>query len=79
MLTPRQRELLTYIEGYQKRTGGVSPSFKEMVAHFGLVSNSGVHRMLVCLEQCGFVRRLRGKARAIEVLKPAPEIVEAAP
>lgn len=47
---------------------GCSPTFEEIMAHTGLKSKSNVHRLLTSLEERGYIRRLYGRARAIEVL-----------
>lgn len=71
MLTPKQRELLTFIETYVVEHRGVSPSFDEMKTGVGLKAKSGIHRLLIGLEERGFVRRLRNRNRAIVVVPPA--------
>ena len=43
MLTRKQHELLSYINGYLSEHG-VSPSFDEMKDALGLRSKSGIHR-----------------------------------
>ncbi len=68
MLTRKQHELLTYINGHLAETG-VSPSFEEMKEALELKSKSGVHRLISALEERGFIRRLANRARALEVLK----------
>lgn len=71
-LTPRQAELLSFIERYTAENGGVAPTFEEMMLAVDLASKSGIHRLLGGLEERGRIRRLRDRARAIEVLTPAP-------
>lgn len=70
MLTAHQMQLLDYIHSYTV-SHGYSPSFIEMRDAMGLHSKSGIHRMLAALEERGFIRRLKNRARAIEVLKPS--------
>ena len=78
MLTRRQRDLLTYLDAYQK-TRGYSPSFDEMKDALNLRSKSGVHRMVEALEERGFIRRLRYHARAIEVIRlPGDTVIDQA-
>jgi repressor LexA len=48
---------------------GISPSFEEMKTALDLRSKSGIHRLIVSLEERGFIRRLPHRARALEVLK----------
>lgn len=68
MLTPKQLELLKYIEGHVRKRG-VSPSFDEMKEALGLKSKSGIHRLITGLEERGFIRRLPHRARALEILR----------
>ena len=68
MLTKKQHELLTFIDGRIQETG-ISPSFDEMKDALGLKSKSGIHRLITALEERGFLRRLRHRARALEVVK----------
>lgn len=68
MLTARQNELLRFIHR-RTREGGVAPSFDEMKAAMGFRSKAGVHRLIACLEERGFIRRLANHARGIEVLR----------
>jgi repressor LexA len=48
---------------------GVPPSFEEMKGALNLQSKSGVHRLIVALEERGFLKRMPNRARALEVLK----------
>ena len=68
MLTTKQRELLKFIEERVK-ANGVSPSFDEMRDAVNLKSKSGIHRLIVGLEERGFIRRLPHRARALEVCR----------
>jgi repressor LexA len=68
MLTRKQYDLLRYIHERLKETG-VPPSFEEMKDALGLQSKSGVHRLIMALEERGFIRRLPNRARAIEVVR----------
>lgn len=69
MLTRKQSELLTYLSDHMQQHD-VPPSFDEMRDALGLASKSGVHRLVVGLEERGYIRRLANRARAIEILKP---------
>ena len=77
MLTPKQQELLSFIQT-RLEEGGVSPSFEEMKDALDLRSKSGIHRLINALEERGFIRRLPNRARALEVLK-LPEAMHRAP
>ena len=68
MLTRKQLELLLFINERLKEEG-VPPSFEEMKDALNLQSKSGVHRLIVALEERGFLKRMPNRARALEVLK----------
>ena len=68
MLTKKQSELLRFIHERLKETG-IPPSFDEMKDALDLRSKSGIHRLIMALEERGFIRRLPHRARALEVLK----------
>ena len=72
MLTKRQKETLDYIRAYSAQNG-IAPSFIEMMDATGQSSKSGVYRILIALEERGFIRRLRDRARAIELI-PDPHL-----
>ncbi len=67
MLTRRQHLLLTYLRE-RAAESGEAPSFAEMARAMGLGSKGGVHRLVLALEERGYVRRLARRARAIEVV-----------
>ncbi len=77
MLTRKQKDLLDVIrEGIAR--DGIPPTFDEMKDAVGLRSKSGIHRHLAALEERGFIRRLRNRARAIELIKhPQPRVKDA--
>jgi repressor LexA len=78
MLTRKQSELLRFIhERLQEH--GVPPSFDEMKDALDLRSKSGIHRLIMALEERGFIRRLPNRARAIEVLRLPESATVAAP
>jgi len=68
MLTRKQHELLMFIQERLRQTG-ISPSFDEMKEALNLRSKSGIHRLIMALEERGFIRRLPHRARALEILK----------
>lgn len=68
MLTKKQIELLRFI--HERLTeNGVPPSFDEMKEALDLRSKSGIHRLILALEERGFIRRLPNRARALEVIR----------
>src|SRR5262249_56411908 len=68
MLTEKQKELLVFINARLQATG-IPPSFDEMKEALELQSKSGVRRLIIALEERGFIRRLPHRARAIEIIK----------
>lgn len=68
MLTKKQVELLRFIHE-RLQEAGVPPSFDEMKEALDLKSKSGIHRLILALEERGFIRRLPNRARALEVIR----------
>jgi len=68
MLTRKQHQLLLFINERMNKDG-VAPSFDEMKEALDLKSKSGIHRLIMALEERGFLRRLPHRARALEVVK----------
>ncbi len=66
-LTKRQREILTYLQGYAEENG-FAPSFEEIAAQFNYNSLATVHEHLTNLERKGYIRRTYNESRAIEIL-----------
>ena len=71
MLTKKQKELFVYLNNYIS-SNGISPSFEEMKNAVNLKSKSGIHRLITSLEQRGYIKRLKHKARAMEITKDLP-------
>ncbi len=68
MLTKKQKELYEYLSDYIAKNS-ISPSFEEMKVAVNLKSKSGIHRLITSLEERGFIKRLKHKARAMEITK----------
>jgi repressor LexA len=68
MLTKKQKELFLYLRDYIS-SNDISPSFEEMKNAVNLKSKSGIHRLITSLEQRGYIKRLKHKARAMEITK----------
>ena len=66
-LVPQQMRLLRFICRSIDRDG-FAPTFEQMADGMGLKSKSGIHRLLVGLEDRGYVRRLAGRWRGVEIL-----------
>jgi repressor LexA len=73
MLTTKQHELLVFIDQHLRRTG-CSPSFEEMKDALDLRSKSGIHRLITALEERGFLRRHKHRARALEVVRLSEDL-----
>lgn len=68
-LTRRQRAVLLAIQDGIARNG-VSPSYDELLITLGFKSKSGLTRISAALEERGAIRRIKGKARSIDVIRP---------
>lgn len=66
---PRQIATLDFIKT-TIADKGAPPSFAEIADAVGLKSKNGVHRIVTGLEDRGLIRRVPGRARAIEVVDP---------
>lgn len=67
-LTPRQLELLAFIRAHIAERG-FCPSYDQMRDAVKLRSKSGIHRLVKGLEERGAIRRLRFRARSIELVE----------
>lgn len=74
MFTPRQLELLRYIESYSVERG-LSPTFQEMQEFLGVGSKGNIHRIVSGLIERGALERTPGRTRALRIVKPhTPQI-----
>ena len=71
MLTKKQKELFEFLKSYIA-ANDICPSFEEMKGAVNLKSKSGIHRLITSLEQRGYIKRLKHKARAMEIIKDFP-------
>lgn len=67
-LTPIQAEVLGYL-----RARPDTPSFRE-IADGCHIAISGVHRVIVALEERGFIARVPGRARAARIVEPLEHV-----
>jgi repressor LexA len=65
-LTRTQANALAFI-AHGIAENGLAPSYEEIGVALGLASKSAVHRLVKCLEERGAIRRMPGRARAIEL------------
>lgn len=63
-MTAKQKQLLDFIKARLAETG-VCPSMQEMADAMGLKSKSGIHRLIVTLEEAGHIARLPYRARSL--------------
>lgn len=77
----RQTALLRFIAGYQRHHDGVSPTLQECADALGLGGKAQVQQLLIRLEDRGLIRRIRSRARAIELLAAVavPTLPDGAP
>ena len=71
MLTIKQKLLLDYLKSYYKDKS-IFPTFDEMKKNLNIKSKSGIHKLLLSLEDKGFIKRMPHKARAL-ILKEIPK------
>lgn len=67
-LSPRQRDVLVFIGAYVARHG-YPPSVREIADGIGVASPNAVNDHLDALESKGWVRRTRGVARGLVVIR----------
>lgn len=66
-LTDRQKQVYDFLKTFLGKHG-YPPTIREIQRHFGLASTKGVKDHLDRLEVKGYIRRLSGSARAIELI-----------
>jgi repressor LexA len=71
-LTSTQENVLIFLKNYL-REEGFPPTLREIASHFGLKGPKSPQKTLKVLEKKGYLRRIPGGSRAIEILGlPAP-------
>lgn len=68
-LTPKQAKLLAFIKDYMATSGGVAPSYAEMMAGAEQASKAGIHRLLAGLAERGHIAQMKNRARSIVLLE----------
>lgn len=66
-LTARQQELFDFLKDFF-REKGFPPTLREMASHSGLKGPRGPQKTLNILERKGYIRKIPGESRAIEIL-----------
>ena len=69
-LTNTEAVALEFISGHIRDTGGVAPSYTQIMQALRLRSKSKIGFILDDLERKGKLRRLGHRARAIEIIDP---------
>ncbi len=69
-LTPKQKEILDFIQGYSAERG-YAPSQQEIASHFQFKSLGTVQNYLVRLERQGALRKSLNARRGMQVLPPS--------
>jgi len=76
-LTAKQRKVFNFLKDFIGEKG-YPPTLREIAAHFGLMGPKAPQKTLAILERKGFLRRVQGGSRAIEVLgDPSPLPIQA--
>ena len=70
-LTPRQRAVLLFIDGYIRQRGH-SPTHQEIAQAMGLKAKSGVHRLLHGLKERGAITFNKARHRSVILTAPPP-------
>lgn len=66
-LTSNQQRVLNFLKDFL-REKGFPPTLREIASHFGLKGPRGPQKTLNILEKKGFIRKVPGGSRAIEIL-----------
>ena len=67
-LTSTQKKVLNFLKGFLQENG-FPPTLREIASHFGLRGPKAPQKTLQILEKKGYIRRVPGGSRAIEMLK----------
>jgi SOS-response transcriptional repressor LexA len=70
-LTPRQRQVFLFLREYIA-SEGVAPSHEEIAAHLGVAGKGAVHKLVIALEQRGYISRQPYKDRSICITESDP-------
>ena len=73
VLTLRQKKVLNFLKSYTLKKG-FPPTLREIAFNFGLKGPRAPQKTLVILERKGFIRRVPGGSRAIEVRDIMPTL-----
>ena len=68
-LTPTQKKVFNFLKDFLRKKG-YPPTLREIAYHFGLKGPRAPQKTLAILERKGYLRRVPGGSRAIEILGP---------
>ena len=72
-LTRNQRKVLDFLKSYIKKKG-FPPTLREIASHFGLRGPRAPQKTLAILERKGYLRKVPGGSRAIEIQGVLPAL-----
>ena len=72
-LTDRQESILRFLQDFLKKTG-YPPTVREIAGHFKMAGPKGAKKHLDRLAAKGYIKKLPGCSRAIEILTDAPPL-----
>ncbi len=75
-LTPTQKKVLEFLKSYL-REKGFPPTLREIAFHFGLKGPKAPQKTLSILERKGYIKKIPGSSRAIEVPEILPGLKQA--
>jgi len=70
-LTPTQGKVLDFLRSFLQKNG-FPPTLREIASHFGLKGPKAPQKTIAILERKGYLRRIPGGSRAIEILGGSP-------
>jgi len=70
-LSPTQERVFAFLKNYLGDRG-FPPTLREIASHFGLKGPKAPQKTLNILERKGYIRKIPGGSRAIEILGPPP-------
>jgi repressor LexA len=70
-LTPRQEEVLDFLKDFVMGRG-FPPTLREIASHLGVKGPKGPQKALRILERKGYLRRVPGGSRALEIIGGSP-------
>jgi len=73
-LTPTQGKVYSFLKDYVGEKG-FPPTLREIASHFGLKGPKAPQKTLTLLEKKGYIHKIPGSSRAIEILRPRPVLL----